>query len=528
MPIAPAIPMSDAAMAGMSLGNVLRAAPNPIIPSTITDIPPNADKKSISAISLIAYARPIIAAATPIKVPAVAVMLPPNLLIRVIAAITPAITVMDLISSSVSRFAIALRPNERPKRPTPRPSIARPAPARDLPSAIFAATDRVRRAPARVIIPFLMSSKLTILKTRREPARIPTPRARPMKAQPSPERDPAKPARATPPARAAIIPTMVRRPFRIPSMSNLLSSQAEPARRPTARPIIMSAFERDFNLSADSSDKTLSMSTIEPIRAPRITIVAPKPTFNSSHGTRDSRYAEPAKMANAPAIFRIELPRASILAASPIDARDSLMPSNTPAIDLGRAAMSLAALPSSSIPNPPAKTPRLLSRPVRFTPSNICSALVFMDSPRSLKNPLMLALAVPNGFFRAAEAMRTSVPTFSMSLATWVSPRPSEPLPNRESQYPLIVSEKVCICLPMSVATFKVASALTSPIACSRKSVSNSSPEKAALISSQAPLMFSKPSLKEPNNSDQSMDSKMPVKRSLKKLTIAPVEDATA
>src|SRR5699024_11575306 len=66
---------------------------------------------------------------------------------------------------------------------------------------------------------------------------------------------------------------------------------------------------------------------------------------------------------------------------------------------------------------------------------------------------------------------------------------------------------------------------ISSPIACSRKSVSNSSPEKAALISSQAPLMFSKPSLKEPNNSAQSMDSKMPVKRSLKKLIIAPVED---
>ena len=158
MPIAPAIPTSDAAMAGMSLGNALSARPRPIMPSTITDIPPNADPKSISEISLIAYARPTIAAATPIKVPAVAAMLPLNLLIRVIAAITPAITVMDLISSSVSRFAIALRPNERPKRPTPRPSIARPAPARDLPSAIFAATDRLRRAPARVIMPFLMSS----------------------------------------------------------------------------------------------------------------------------------------------------------------------------------------------------------------------------------------------------------------------------------------------------------------------------------------------------------------------------------
>ena len=256
--------------------------------------------------------------------------------------------------------------------------------------------------------------------------------------------------------------------------------------------------------------------------------MAPKPTFNSSHGTRDSRYAEPAKMANAPAIFRIELPRASILAASPIAVMESLIPVNTSEIDFGRAAMSRAARPNSRVPRPPARTPMLLIRFDILTPSSICSALSFMDSPRSLKNPLMLALAVPNGFERAAEAMRTSVPTFSMSLATWVSPRPSEPLPNRVSQYPLIVSEKVCICLPMSVATFKVASALTSPIACSRKSVSNSSPEKAALISSQAPLMFSKPSLKEPNNASQSMDSKMPVKRSLKKLTIAPVEDATA
>src|SRR5699024_630794 len=124
-------------------------------------------------------------------------------------------------------------------------------------------------------------------------------------------------------------------------------------------PIIRSAFERDFSLSEDSSDRTLSMRTIEPIKAPRIAIVAPKPTFSSSHGTRDSRYAEPAKIANAAAIFRIEFPRASILAASPIAVMESLIPVNTSEIDFGRAAMSRAARPNSRVPRPPARTPIL-------------------------------------------------------------------------------------------------------------------------------------------------------------------------
>ena len=170
------------------------------------------------------------------------------------------------------------------------------------------------------------------------PARTRTPIASPRNAVPIPWILFAAPARAAPPARAAIETTATASPLRMVTGSMFPRSHIAAAKIPTARPIFIIDVLRESNFDAASSDSALSMRTMAPTSPTSKVMTAPRPTFICSQGILDMAQTAAPMMPRATANLMSALPCASILAASPNDSMDVPIDLSAPEIASGTAA----------------------------------------------------------------------------------------------------------------------------------------------------------------------------------------------